>query len=341
MKTKALLVVACMLLALLGLVSCARTRTDAAIIGDVQARVHEDAALASASISVQSSGGVVVLTGSVATDGARIAAENAARQTAGVKGVINNLQVETAAAAPPPPPLPEEAKAATRQPRHQRAARGAAAPASVAAAQPQPPPVEAQLSPPAEAASSQPAQAVAPQAPQPLPVAVTVPAGTRLIVRLIDPIDTGKNKEGDTFRASLDSPIEIDGRTVIPKYAEATARLVSAKSAGRFAGSSSVALVLTRIMVGDTSYDLQTGEYAQKGASRGSRTAKVVGGTAAIGAVIGAIAGGGKGAAVGAAAGAGAGTAAQALTKGQQIKLPAESILEFQLQSPLTVASFT
>ena len=87
--------------------------------------------------------------------------------------------------------------------------------------------------------------------------------------------------------------------------------------------------------------NLQTGEYAQQGASRGGRTAKVIGGTAAVGAVIGAIAGGGKGAAVGAAAGAGAGTAAQALTKGEQIKLPAESLLEFQLKAPLTVPSIS
>jgi hypothetical protein len=82
---------------------------------------------------------------------------------------------------------------------------------------------------------------------------------------------------------------------------------------------------------------VQTGEFSKQRASRGKRSAAVIGGGAAVGAVIGAIAGGGKGAAIGAAAGAGTGTGVQALTKSQQIKLPAETLLEFQLKAPLTV----
>jgi hypothetical protein len=158
-----------------------------------------------------------------------------------------------------------------------------------------------------------------------------------LTVRLIDPIDTAKNKEGDTFRASLDAPVVVQNKVAIPKNADVTARLVSAKSAGHFTGSSSVVVVLTKITVGGKAYDLQTGEFTRQAASRGGRTAGVIGGGAAVGAVIGAIAGGGKGAAIGAAAGAGAGTGVQALTRGQQIKLPAETLLEFELKSAVTV----
>jgi hypothetical protein len=327
---KSLVIIASMLLAIAGLVSCSRSRSDAAITADVQAKVHQDAALSATPITVQSSSGVVVLSGNVATDTARISAENDARQVKGVKNVINNLQVAVAAAPQPAPVVseaqipqsrPQTARAPTR-PRTPRATVPAPAPAApVARVEPVPPPV----------------QAVAPPPAQPVPALVTIPAGTRLTVRLIDPVDTAKNKEGDSFRATLDSPIVIQNKTVIPKNAEATARLVSAKSAGRFKGSSSVVLVLSTISVGVRSYDLQTGEFTQQGASRGKRTAEVVGGGAAVGALIGAIAGGGKGAAVGAAAGAGAGTGVQALTKGQQIKLPAETRLEFELQAPLTV----
>ena len=64
------------------------------------------------------------------------------------------------------------------------------------------------------------------------------------------------------------------------------------------------------------------------------RTAKFAGGGAALGAIIGAIAGGGKGAAIGAATGAGAGAGTQIFTRGS-VKVPAESVLTFQLQAPL------
>lgn len=347
MKPKVLIIFVSMLLALTGLDSCSRARSDAAVIADVQTRIHQDSALASASINVQSSSGVVVLSGTVATDTARIAAENVARQVQGVKGVINNVQVATAAPSPAPAAAGTELKSSRQRPGPPREmprttkSRPDNAGTSAKTEQHSGMPVETAATPPADIAVPQPVQAAVSQPVQSLAAQVIIPEGTRLAIRLIDPIDTERNKEGDTFRASLDSPIVIDGKTVVPKYADATARLVSAKSAGRFAGSSSVVLVLSQIVIGNTAYDLETGEYAKQGASRGGRTAKVVGGTAAVGAVIGAIAGGGKGAAVGAAAGAGAGTAAQALTKGEQIKLPAESLLEFQLKAPLTVTFVT
>lgn len=322
MNTRNRAFIASMLLAFAGLVSCSHQRPDAAITADVHTRIQQDSNLAAASITVQSSSGVVVLSGKVATDVARIAAENDARQIQGVKAVINNLQVQTAAAAPAPatiqPQLPKSKPSPARQPRTT-----STSPA------------------PAQPATAEPSQLAAqPAATPPVPLAppeITIPEGTKLSVRLIDPVDTEKNKEGDTFRASLDAPIVIQNKVAIPKNADVTARLVSAKSAGHFTGSSSVVVVLTKITVGGRAYDLQTGEFTKQAASRGGRTAGMIGGGAAVGAVIGAIAGGGKGAAIGAAAGAGAGTGVQALTKGAQIKLPAETLLEFELKSPVTV----
>ena len=76
---------------------------------------------------------------------------------------------------------------------------------------------------------------------------------------------------------------------------------------------------------------------ADLGSSRGKNTAEKVGGGAGIGAIIGALAGGGKGAAIGAAAGGGLGGGVQAATKGQQIKLASETVLNFTLQAPVTV----
>jgi len=124
---------------------------------------------------------------------------------------------------------------------------------------------------------------------------------------------------------------------VVPKNADVEARLLSAKSAGHFTGSSALVLVLTKITVDKTAYQIKTGEFTKQGASRGKRTAIVVGGGTAAGAVIGGIVGGGKGAAIGAAAGTAAGTGVQGPTQGQQIQLPSETLLEFQLTEPLTV----
>jgi outer membrane lipoprotein SlyB len=67
------------------------------------------------------------------------------------------------------------------------------------------------------------------------------------------------------------------------------------------------------------------------------RTAEYSGGAAALGAIIGAIAGGGKGAAIGAGAGAGAGALTQVLTKGGSIRVPAETVLTFQLDKPVQI----
>jgi hypothetical protein len=100
-----------------------------------------------------------------------------------------------------------------------------------------------------------------------------------------------------------------------------------------------VVLQLDSISSGGQTYNIQTNQYSRDGSSRGKNTAEKVGGGAAIGAIIGALAGGGKGAAIGAAAGGGLGGGVQAAGKGQQIKLPSETVLNFTLQAPVTVVA--
>ena len=124
---------------------------------------------------------------------------------------------------------------------------------------------------------------------------------------------------------------------MIPSGYDVTGHVVDVKSAGKFAGKSELILQLDRIAVGSKSYTISTNQYERSGSSRGKNTAAKVGTGAAIGAIIGGIAGGGKGAAIGAAAGGGVGGGVQAATKGQQIKLPSETVLNFTLQAPLTV----
>jgi hypothetical protein len=158
-----------------------------------------------------------------------------------------------------------------------------------------------------------------------------------LSIRLTDQLDSEKAQVGDVFHASISQPITVGDTTVIPTTADVEGRVVDVKSAGRFAGQSDLVLELTRLRMNGKSYPLATDQWSKKGSSRGKATAGKVGGGAAVGAILGGIFGGGKGAAIGAAAGAGAGTGVAGATKGQQIILKPETVLEFHLQNALSV----
>ena len=133
---------------------------------------------------------------------------------------------------------------------------------------------------------------------------IAIPAGTAITIRMIDPVDSAANRIGETFRASLDEPIVVDGRPIVPRGGDVTAKLTEVEQAGRVSGRSELALVLLDITINGRKHEVTTGEVSEQGASRGAQTARRVIVGSAIGTVIGAIAGGGKGAAQGAAAGA-------------------------------------
>ena len=170
-----------------------------------------------------------------------------------------------------------------------------------------------------------------------MPLYVTIPAGTQICVRTIDGIDSTKNQVGDRFQASLEEPLMVDGNVVVPKDADVYGRLAESRPSGTFTGRSELRLELTRIVVNGQTVPLVTGEYELTGKSRGESTAKRTVGGAAIGGIIGAIAGGGKGAAIGAGIGAGAGAGSEILTKGDQVKVPSETLLDFTLQQDASI----
>jgi len=169
------------------------------------------------------------------------------------------------------------------------------------------------------------------------PDSVTLPANQSLLVRMIDGVDSSKNNVGDVFKASLETDLMIGDTVVARKGTDVYGRLANAKEAGHLSGSSELQLELTRIVIDGRDYPIVSSDYTLQGKGRGKNTAEKVGGGAALGAIIGAIAGGGKGAAIGAGVGAGAGGAVQVLTRGQQVKVPSETLLEFRLQQPTTV----
>lgn len=162
---------------------------------------------------------------------------------------------------------------------------------------------------------------------------VTLPQGTNFVVRMIDAVDSERARVGQSFAASLDQPVMLNGETVIPRGADVTVKLVDAKESGKLTGRAELALALQSVRVNGQMVDINTQTVTQESSSRGARTAKVAGGTAAVGAIIGAIAGGGKGAAIGAGAGAAAGTGAEVVTAGQRVRIPSETRLTFILDN--------
>src|SRR5205814_5961479 len=168
-----------------------------------------------------------------------------------------------------------------------------------------------------------------------------VPVGTKVSVRTEDTIDSAKAAENQTYAAEVsDDVLDANGDVVIPHGSNAQIVIRSAAQGGRIRGASDLVLDLKSISVEGQEYLVSTTDMqrqGKQGMGANKRTAEYTGGGAALGAIIGAIAGGGKGAAIGAGAGAGGGALTQVLTKGGSIKVPAETVLTFELDKPVRI----
>ncbi|MFL6305411.1 MAG: hypothetical protein ACJ72H_17920 [Candidatus Sulfotelmatobacter sp.] len=168
-----------------------------------------------------------------------------------------------------------------------------------------------------------------------------VPENTKLSVRADEAINSATAAEGQTYAADVtDDVLDANGDVVIPHGSNARIVIRSASKGGRIRGASDLVLDLQSVSVEGQEYLVSTTDLQQsgkQGLGANRRTAEYAGGAAAVGAIIGAIAGGGKGAAIGAGAGAGGGALTQVLTKGGAIKVPAETVLTFQLDKPVKI----
>ena len=255
--------------------------------------------------------------------------------------VVQTVPETVAPVAPPsaPEPVPVAPKKRAPAPAHRsepvKSARVIEQPTPQAA-----PP--AAVTPPPPAPVVEAPKAVEPPAPPPPPPPpprkVTVTAGTLLPVRLIETVSSDKNHPGDTFTASLDEPLVVDGFVIAERGARVEGRIVDTTQAGRVKGLASIGLALTRLTTSDgQNVEISTDSFTKQGPeSKGSDAAKI-GGAAAIGAAIGAIAGGGKGAAIGAGVGGAAGTGGVVATRGKPAVLPSETKLSFRLNNSVTI----
>ena len=317
--------------------------TDQQIASDIQAKIKGESALSQQNIQVSVANGVATLNGTVSDEASRSLAANDSGTIAGVKTVINNLTVqsastptaapvETAQATPPPAPAEEKPSRADRKHHRDRDNRQFDSGPSSTPTSPvnQPVAQQAENTPP-------PQPQAPPPPPQPVVRDITIPAGTIVPVRITEALDTKTAQTNDAFHGALAADLGTQGVIALRRGAPITGRIVEAREAAHFKGQALLSLELTQIQRGGQKIPVSTATYTKEGNARGKDTAVKAGGGAGLGAIIGAIAGGGKGAAIGGLAGAAAGTGVNAVTRGQQVVIPTETLINFQLQSPITV----
>ncbi|MDQ2711166.1 MAG: BON domain-containing protein [Acidobacteriota bacterium] len=308
---------------------------------DIQSKLYGDDSTRAANIKVDVQNGIVTLSGDVPSSDVELEAMKVANGTSGVRSVNDQMKVNAAAAATQPAPdqLASSQPGATATPKPSPSASAPPAgsypptstPESASPTMPAPAPVSSPI------ASAPRSSAPPPERARPRDATLTVPAGERLQVRMIDGVDSRTNSPGQTFRASLDAPLVSGNRVVVQAGSPVTVALVDSSSAGRIKGRSSLEVRVVDLTAGGRSYPVSTNVYDETGKAKGKQSAVRTGIGAAAGALIGGLAGGGKGAAIGAGAGGGAGLGYQLFTHGSQVKIPSESVLTFRLSAPLTI----
>lgn len=347
---------------------------DSSIQSAVTSALQQDSALKGQQVAASAAKGVVTLTGTVQTEAQRQQAETDAANVSGVSGIMNNIKVTNPSETTPAPGLAAQASADQLAPQDQTQDQNQdqnqpppppdqnqqqAQDQNQNSVPPPPPPDENQ---PQQSPGQQPyqQQGAAPppyqqqgygrQYPQqgygPSPrmpyytapsAPVTIPAGALLRVRLSEPLDTARVKEGTIFQATVAVDVYENGVLAIPRGAVLTGQVVESKPGGHLGGSAVLALKLLNVQLQGKTFPLDTDVWSSKGPNKAGYTAGNTAGGAVIGALIGGLIGRGAGAAVGAGVGALGGLAASGATNGPRIYLPAEATLDFHLADPATV----
>lgn len=324
-----------------GLAGCkqAAPTDDATLTAQVQQKIAAESGLANEPVQVSTVNGAVTLTGAVSNAAARTLAANDAASITGVKQVLNDITVNPAtppvqaAAITPQPEAPTQTVPAPRvvvkEPKR-------LPPPPPARNVPPPAPIERASAPPPPPPIQQPAPP-----PQPVVRTITIPSGTTLPIRVTQTLDSASTQEGDRFSGAVATDIVQDGYLVIPRGASVSGRVTEVHEAAHFKGSSLLTVELTGVTVHGQNISLATSPYSVEGKGRGKNTAIKTGVGAAAGAVLGGIFGGGKGAAIGAAAGGGTGAGINAVTRGEQVQIPSESVVRFSLTNSIAVRTST
>jgi hypothetical protein len=166
---------------------------------------------------------------------------------------------------------------------------------------------------------------------------ITIPAGTRLRLRLETSHASNTSRVEETVQARLAAPVVVDGRTVLPSDTPATGYVTVARPSGKVKGRAYLAVRFTEVRTDDERYRMSTRTWGREAPGTKKEDAAKIAVPGAVGAAVGAAIDGKKGAAIGAGVGAGAGTAVVLSTAGDEVRLPRGSTLLVRLAAPLTV----
>ena len=344
-------------------------RSDGQVEMDVVHALDASKALKNDLITAATIQGEVTLSGTVSTDASSELAEAIVAHVAGVTKVNNNLKVGNPqdaqaaqapdpaaqqmadnqpddAAQPPPSPAdgPQPMPNQNPVPNQDQAQAPAQAQNQDQGPPPPPyPPARPQYAPP----PPYPPQRQYAQAPPPTQGPtyeapsgpVTIPQGTLLQLRTSEGLASKHAKDGEPVQFTVIRDVAVGGVLAIPKGATVHGVVSEVKKVGSgdLGGSSELALRLTSIDLGGQSYPLDSDQFKVKGPSKTGQTVGSAVGGGILGTIIGCAVGRGVGCAVGAGAGVAAGTAASAASSGPQVWIPAEALVTFHLNTPLTV----
>ncbi|MGD0627770.1 MAG: BON domain-containing protein [Terracidiphilus sp.] len=349
-------------------------RTDGQIEMDVVHALDASKALKEDMITAATIQSEVTLSGTVSTEASSELAESIVAHVAGVTKVNNNLKVgnpqdaqaadpnaqqmadnqpQDAAQAPPPPPngqqpMPDQGQANQPPAQEQYPDQGQA---QVPPPPPPPayPPARPQYAPQPQYPNQYPPQqrqyAQGPPPPPPGPQyeqpsgPVTIPQGTLLQLRTAEGLTSKRAKDGEPVQFTVIRDVAVGGVLALPKGATVHGVVSEAKhvGAGDLGGSSELALKLTSLDLGGQSYPLDSDQFKVKGPNKAGQTVGNAVGGGILGTIIGCAVGRGFGCAVGAGAGVAAGLGASAASSGPQVWIPAEALVTFHLNTPLTV----
>jgi hypothetical protein len=334
-------------------------RPDGQVEMDVVHALDASNALKNDMITAATIQGEVTLTGTVSSDAGSELAEAIAGHVVGVTKVHNNLKVgnpqdaqsadagqqaannqtDDPGQAPPQPsadaqPMPDQG-----QPQSQDQAQGQAPgpppppPPGYPSARPQYAPGPGYPPPPQYAQAPQAPAYAAPTGP------VTIPQGTLLQLRTAESVGSKRAKDGTPVQLTVIRDVAVGGVLALPKGATIHGVVTDVKKvgAGDLGGSSQLAIKLVSLDLGGQSYPLDTDQFKVKAPSKTGQTVGSAVSGGILGTIIGCAVGRGFGCAVGAGAGVAAGTAASAASSGPQAWIPAEALVTFHLNTPLTV----
>ncbi len=314
----------------------------------LQSKFNNDAAISAEPITTFVQGGTATLQGAVSSQAAKALAASDAAQVPGIRAVVNQLTVQTAQSAQAAPQTPTPSVVAPVLPPAPARTTKPSATVKRRVERPAPPPVDASapierrplpVSPPSDQQASQ-----TPPVPRPASPAfrnVTIPSGTTLPVRITQTLDSATTQTGDSFSGTIATDVVVDGLVALPAGTAVNGHVDEVHEAAHFKGSSLLTISLASINRNGQRTTVTTDPLSKQGTGRGKNTAEKVGGGAAIGAILGGIFGGGSGAAIGAATGGGLGAGANTITRGQQVQIPSETLLRFNLSNPVDVRAST